>query len=133
MFLHLSQELLDPKSPVKDDKEESQLPILRWERKGEKVPIYKFLFFSVFPSLTFIQKYRTWSSNCFFSSYFTFVSHSITTYKSLECQDNALFCIISVITSLPQTGHIIIISTAHQMNTLVVARLSERVARFEVR
>lgn len=43
MFLHLSQELLDPKSPGEDDKEESQLPILQWERKGEKVSVYKFL------------------------------------------------------------------------------------------
>ena len=51
MFLHLSQELLDPKSPGEDDKEESQLPILQWERKGEKVSVYKFLFLFCF-SLT---------------------------------------------------------------------------------
>ena len=49
MLLHLGQESLDPKSPVEDDKEESQLHISRWERKGEKVPIYKFLFFLSFP------------------------------------------------------------------------------------
>lgn len=52
-FLHLSQELLDPKSPVKDDKEESTAHIAMGE-KGWKVPIYKFLFFfSVFPLTDF--------------------------------------------------------------------------------
>lgn len=132
-FCILARNCLILKVLEKTTRKRVNCPYCNGRERVRRCQFINFFFFFVFPSLTFIQKYRTWSSNSFFSSYFTFVSHSITAYKSLECQDNAFFCIISVITSLPQTGHIIIISTAHQMNTLVVACLSERVARFEVR
>lgn len=94
MLLLLGQELLDPESLVSRIGEEGSQSHTIMAEKGEKIPISLF----VFLSLAFSHMSGTSSSTFFLFSYFTFVFHSLTAYKLLGGEDNALFYMVSVIT-----------------------------------